>query len=94
MGDSFVVIMAAYQSVGQAQKDFDALVGLVQGKQVKTEGVILVEHDADGEVTVSADRGSPGPQGRWAGAAGSASSWACSRRRCWPRWRWARRPAR
>jgi len=27
MGDSFVVILAAYQSVGAAHEDFDTLVG-------------------------------------------------------------------
>ena len=48
MADSFDVIMAAYQSTGAAQKDFDALVRLVKDKTVKTEGVILVEQGADG----------------------------------------------
>ena len=48
MGSSFDVIMAAYQSVERARKDFEALVTLVKDKAVRTEGVILVEHDADG----------------------------------------------
>jgi arylsulfatase len=71
VSDSFVVIMAAYQSVGQAQKDFDALVGLVQGKQVRTEGVILVEHDADGQVKVSQTGDHLGRKGLgWGGGVG------------------------
>ena len=53
MADTFDVIMAAYQSTGAAQKDFDALVRLVKDKTVKTEGVILVERAADGQVKVS-----------------------------------------
>ena len=71
MGDSFVVIMAAYQSVGPAQEDFDALVKAVKGKQVKTEGVILVEHDADGQVKVSQTGDHLGRKGLgWGGSLG------------------------
>jgi uncharacterized membrane protein len=71
MGDSFVVITAAYQSAGPAQKDFDALVGLVKGKQVTTEGVILVEHDADGQVKVSQTGDHLGRKGLgWGGGVG------------------------
>jgi hypothetical protein len=50
MGDSFDVIMAAYPSTGQAERDFDALVQLVKDKTVRSEGVILVQHDADGQI--------------------------------------------
>jgi hypothetical protein len=84
VSDTFDAIMAGYQSVEAAQKDFDGLVQLVKDKKVRTEGVILVEHDADGQVrstrpaTTSAARD-------WAGAAASAWWWACSRRRCWAR---------
>ena len=57
--------------MGQAQKDFDALVGLVQGKQVRTEGVILVEHDADGQVKVSQTGDHLGRKGLgWGGGVG------------------------
>jgi hypothetical protein len=41
MSDTFDLIMAAYQSVGAAQQDFDALVTLVKDKTVKTEGCDL-----------------------------------------------------
>ena len=50
MGETFDVIMAAYPSAGQAGQDFDALVRLVKDKTIASEGVILVEHDADGQV--------------------------------------------
>ncbi|MCJ7795186.1 MAG: hypothetical protein MUQ56_00190, partial [Thermoleophilia bacterium] len=53
MGDTFDVIMAAYPTLEAAEKDFDGLVALVKEKKVRTEGVILVEHDMDGEVHVS-----------------------------------------
>ena len=48
----FDVVIAAYLIPDLAQKDFDALVTLVTGKQLKVEGVALVTHDADGDVTV------------------------------------------
>jgi uncharacterized membrane protein len=48
----FDVVIAAYLIPDLAQKDFDALVKLVGDKQLKVEGVALVTHDADGDVTV------------------------------------------
>ena len=53
MGDSCDVIMEAYPSTGLAQQDLDALVKLVKDKTVASEGVILDEHDADGQVHVT-----------------------------------------
>src|SRR5215470_15408989 len=53
MGDAFDVSMAGYPSVDPAQRDFDALVELVKDKTVRSEGVILVEHDAGGQVRVT-----------------------------------------
>ena len=46
------VLVAGYQDTGTARRDFDGLVGLVKGRQVKVEGVILVAHDEAGDVTV------------------------------------------
>ncbi len=46
------VLVAAYQDVDKAHKDFDGVVDLVKSKQVKVEGVILVVHEEDGSVTV------------------------------------------
>ena len=71
MSDTFDLIMAAYQSVGAAQKDFDALVKAVKDKTVRTEGVILVEHDADGQVKVSQTGDHLGRKGLgWGGGVG------------------------
>ena len=80
------VVVAGYQDLGAAQRDFDVLCGLVKDKQVTTEyGVILVAKDPDGKVTL-ADTGDH--LGRRGGGwvPGWAWWWACSRRRCWPRW--------
>jgi arylsulfatase len=51
--DTFDVVMAAYPDTGTAERDFDALVGLVKDKTVTSEGLILVEHDLDGKVRVT-----------------------------------------
>jgi arylsulfatase len=48
------VLVAGYQDLGAAQRDFDVLCGLVKDKQVTTEyGVILVAKDAGGKVTLA-----------------------------------------
>src|SRR5215469_18088622 len=68
MGDSFDVIMAAYPAADPAQHDFDALVA---GKTVKSEGVILVEHDLDGRVRVTQTGDHLGRKGLgWGGGVG------------------------
>ena len=92
MADTFDVIMAAYPSVGLARQDFDGLVQLVKDKRVRTEGVILVEHDEDGEVRVTETGDHLGARDL-AGAAGWVPWSACSRRRCSPRSWSGRRPA-
>ena len=70
MGDSFEVIMAAYPSTGPAQSDFDALVQLVKGKTVTSEGVILVNDDA-GQVRVTQPGDHLGRKGLgWGGGVG------------------------
>ena len=48
----FDVVIAAYLIPDLAQKDFDALVKLVEDDQLKVEGVALVTVDADGAVAV------------------------------------------
>ena len=48
----FDVVIAAYLIPDLAQKDFDALVGLVKDKQLTVEGVALVTNDASGNVTI------------------------------------------
>ena len=53
MNDTLDVIIAGYQSIETAQKNFEAFVKLIKDKQVRSEGVILVEQDASGQVRVS-----------------------------------------
>jgi arylsulfatase A-like enzyme/uncharacterized membrane protein len=71
VSDAFSVVMAAYPATEPAQKDFDALVALVKAKKVRTEGMILVEHDADGKVTVHQTGDHLGRKGLgWGGGVG------------------------
>jgi arylsulfatase len=63
--------MAGYPSIEPAQKDFDRLVQLVKGKKVKSEGVILVEKDKGGQVTVTQTGDHLGRRGLgWGGGVG------------------------
>ena len=48
----FDVVIAAYLIPDLARQDFDALVKLVEAKELEVEGVALVTNDADGNVTV------------------------------------------
>jgi uncharacterized membrane protein len=49
----FDVVIAAYLIPDLAQDDFDALVKLVEDKQLEVEGVALVTVDAGGDVSVN-----------------------------------------
>src|SRR5262249_4152280 len=62
------VLVAGYQDLDKARKDFDGLVGLVKSRQVKVEGVILVAHDASGEVSVAGTGDHAGRKGLGWGA--------------------------
>ena len=65
------VLVAGYQSVEAANTDFDALIAQVKARQVRVEAVILVAHDADGNVTVQKTGDSVGRTGaKWGGAVG------------------------
>ena len=82
--------MAGYQDIVAARRDFDGLVELVKAKTVKVEGVILVAHDQDGNVTVVDTGDHVGRKGAGWGA-GVGLVVGCSRRRCslggrWGRW--------
>lgn len=71
--DKTDVLVAAYQSLDSAQQDFDDLRRLVEAKQVSVEGVILVEHAADGKVTVVSTGDHQGRKGMgWGGGVGVA----------------------
>src|SRR4051794_3045688 len=49
----FDVVIAAYLIRDLAKEDFDSLVSLVADKQLQVEGVVLVDVDTAGEVTVT-----------------------------------------
>jgi arylsulfatase len=71
MSDTFDVIMAGYPSADAAQEDFDELVQLVKDKKVRTEGVILIERDKEGKVTVTQTGDNLGRKGLgWGGGVG------------------------
>ena len=46
------VLVAAYQDIDAATRDFDGLMQIVKDKQVEIEGAILVAHGEDGSISV------------------------------------------
>jgi uncharacterized membrane protein len=58
-----LVIMAGYQAIEPAEKNFDQLTELVKDKKVKCEGMILVERDKEGQSKIAATVDSQGRQG-------------------------------
>ena len=71
MSEALDLILAPYPSLDAAQADFAALVQLVEDKTVRSEGVILIEHDADDEVRVTHTADSMGRRGlEWGGGVG------------------------
>ena len=65
------VLVAGYQDIEVAQKEFDALTELVKAKKVKVEGVILVAHDTEGNVTIADTGDHLGRKGAgWGGGVG------------------------
>ena len=66
-----IVIIAAYPAIEPATSDFDQLVQLVKQKKVKSDGVILVLKDKDGNVSVSETGDHLGRKGMgWGGGVG------------------------
>ncbi len=66
-----IVIIAGYQSVEPATRDFDPLVQLVKDKKIKTDGMILVQKDKDGKVTINETGDHAGRKGAgWGGGVG------------------------
>ena len=65
------VLVAGYQDIKAAHKDFGALVELVKAKKAKVDGVILVAHDKDGNVSIEETGDHLGRKGMgWGGGAG------------------------
>ena len=83
-GEFTDLLVGGYGDLDSARRDFDAVVDLVKAKQVKVQGVILVAHDQDGEVTV-VSTGTIWAAKDWGGAPGWVWWWGCSRRSCWRR---------
>jgi arylsulfatase len=66
-----IVIVAAYMAREPAQNDFDQLTQLVKDKQIKSDGMILVEKDQGGELVVSETGDHLGRKGmEWGGGVG------------------------
>jgi arylsulfatase A-like enzyme/uncharacterized membrane protein len=69
-GDN-LVIMAGYQAIEPAEKNFDQLAQLVKNRKVKCEGMILVERDTEGRAKIAATVDKLGRQGTgWTGGVG------------------------
>ena len=67
------VLVAGYQDIDEATKDFEALIALVEDKQLEIEGVILVTHAEDGSVNVQQTGDHLGRKGMgWGGGVGFA----------------------
>ena len=66
-----IVIIAGYTAIEPATQNFDALAQLVKGKQVKTDGMILVQKDLEGKITVNETGDHLGRKGAaWGGGVG------------------------
>jgi arylsulfatase len=67
------VLVAGYQDIDSATSDFESLVAQVKDKQAEIEGVILVTHDKDGNVSVRQTGDHLGRKGAgWGGGVGLA----------------------
>lgn len=67
------VLVAGYREIDSATADFDALVAQVKDRQVEVEGMILVTHDRDGNVSVRQTGDHLGRRGAgWGGGVGLA----------------------
>ena len=66
-----LVIMAGYQAIEPAEKNFDQLEQLIKNKKVKSEGMILVERDQKGKAKIAATVDKLGRRGTgWTGGVG------------------------
>ena len=67
------VLVAPYQDIDLASKDFETLLARVKSKRVSLEGVILVTHAKDGTVSVRQTGDDLGRKGAgWGGGVGLA----------------------
>ena len=69
--DKTIVIVAAYMGTEPAKKNFDQLTQLVKDKKIKSDGMILVEKNKDGQISVSETGDHMGRKGmEWGGGVG------------------------
>ena len=67
------VLVAGYQNIEEATRDFESLVAQVREKEISIEGVILVTHAQDGSVSVRQTGDDRGRKGLgWGGGVGVA----------------------
>ncbi len=67
------VLVAGYQNIEEATRDFESLVALVSEKEISIEGAILVTHDQEGNVAVRQTGDNRGRKGLgWGGGVGVA----------------------
>ena len=65
------VLVCGYPNVETAEQDFDTLISQVQAKEVRIQAVILISHDADGNVAVQRTGDNLGRKGvKWGGSVG------------------------
>ena len=67
------VLVAGYQEIDEAARDFESLIALVKEKRLEIEGAILVTHAHDGSVAVQQTGDNLGRKGMgWGGGVGLA----------------------
>ncbi|WP_395659783.1 sulfatase-like hydrolase/transferase [Nocardioides sp.] len=71
MADNLILVVAAYQDLEAAQREFDTLAAQVADRQVASRGLILVSKDAEGATTVHDTGDHLGRRGAgWGGGVG------------------------
>lgn len=70
-GENNIVIMAGYQTIEAAEKNFDELTQLARDKKIETDGMILVQNSQEGKVSVTETGDHLGRKGMgWGGGVG------------------------
>ena len=69
--NTMILVVAGYQDPEAAQRDFDGVVAKVEDKTIRSEGMILVAKDSNGQVTVHDTGDHLGRKGAgWGGGVG------------------------
>jgi uncharacterized membrane protein len=68
---NLLVVMAGYQDIAAAERDFEGLAQLVRDRKVRSDGVILARHDKDGRAFIGGTADRLGRKGTgWTGGVG------------------------